>query len=143
MWGSGGIALLFSTSALGGGEWSASRPYSFIPGVTAPDTYSIGGWVGPRVGLGRCGEDKKSCTAGNRTHAVQLILNYPDSNHLIPKTRLKLNPEGNSKRRGARERAKKFPCLEQDSMSCLHRVLTPKPVQTTVFLIHGLALYQL
>jgi hypothetical protein len=50
-WGSGGIAPPFLTSALDGGEWSASRPCCFIPGERAPSTHSIGGWVGPRVGL--------------------------------------------------------------------------------------------
>jgi hypothetical protein len=37
---------VFLTSALAGGEWSASRPCRFIPG-----THWIGGWVGPRGGL--------------------------------------------------------------------------------------------
>jgi hypothetical protein len=37
----------FSTSALDGGEWSASRPgRAFTPG-----THCTGGWVGPRSGL--------------------------------------------------------------------------------------------
>jgi hypothetical protein len=39
------------TSALVGGEWSASRPGRFTPGERAPGTHWIGGWVGPRVGL--------------------------------------------------------------------------------------------
>jgi hypothetical protein len=39
------------TSALVGGEWSASRPGRFNPGETAPGTHWIGGWVGPRTGL--------------------------------------------------------------------------------------------
>jgi hypothetical protein len=42
---------LFFTSALDGGEWSASRPSRFTPG-----THWKGGWVGSRAG--RCGEDK-------------------------------------------------------------------------------------
>jgi hypothetical protein len=41
----------FSTSALVGGEWSASRPFRFTPGERAPGTRSIGGWVDPRAGL--------------------------------------------------------------------------------------------
>jgi hypothetical protein len=49
---SGGIAPTFLTSALDGGEWSASRPCRFTPGEVAPGTHGIGGWVGPRVGLG-------------------------------------------------------------------------------------------
>jgi hypothetical protein len=50
----GGVDLyihIFLTSALGGGEWSASRPGCFTPGERAPSTYWIGGWVGPRAGL--------------------------------------------------------------------------------------------
>jgi hypothetical protein len=39
------------TSALAGGEWSASRPGRFIPEKRAPRTHCIGGWVGPRAGL--------------------------------------------------------------------------------------------
>jgi hypothetical protein len=42
---------IFLTSALVGGEWSASRPGRFTPGERAPGTHWIGGWVGPRAGL--------------------------------------------------------------------------------------------
>jgi hypothetical protein len=48
---SGGIAPPFLTSALDGGEWSASRPGSFTTGERSPDTHWIGGWVDPRDGL--------------------------------------------------------------------------------------------
>jgi hypothetical protein len=42
----------FLTSALDGGEWSASRPTCrFTPRERAPGTHWIGGWVGYRVGL--------------------------------------------------------------------------------------------
>jgi hypothetical protein len=41
----------FLTSALVGGEWSASRPCRFTPGERAPGIHSTGGWVGPRAGL--------------------------------------------------------------------------------------------
>jgi hypothetical protein len=42
----------FSTSALDGGEWSASRPgRAFIPGERIPGTHCTGGWVSPRAGL--------------------------------------------------------------------------------------------
>jgi hypothetical protein len=37
---------IFLTSALAGGEWSASRPGRFAPG-----THSLGGWVDPRASL--------------------------------------------------------------------------------------------
>jgi hypothetical protein len=40
-----------STSALDGGEWSASRPGRFTAGERAPGTHWIGGWVGPRAVL--------------------------------------------------------------------------------------------
>jgi hypothetical protein len=41
----------FSTSALDGGVWSASRPgRAFTPGERTPGTHCTGGWVGPRRG---------------------------------------------------------------------------------------------
>jgi hypothetical protein len=39
------------TSALDGGEWSASLPGRFTPKEIAPNTHWIGGWVGPRAVL--------------------------------------------------------------------------------------------
>jgi hypothetical protein len=39
------------TSALDGGEWSASRPGHFTPRKRAPRIRWIGGWVGPRAVL--------------------------------------------------------------------------------------------
>jgi hypothetical protein len=45
------IHNFFLTSALAGGEWSASRPGRFTPEETAPGTHWIGGWVDPRAGL--------------------------------------------------------------------------------------------
>jgi hypothetical protein len=39
------------TSALDGGEWSASRPGHFTPRERAPGTDWIGGWVGRRAVL--------------------------------------------------------------------------------------------
>jgi hypothetical protein len=39
------------TSALDGGEWSASRPGRFTPRKRAPCTHWIGGWEGPRAVL--------------------------------------------------------------------------------------------
>jgi hypothetical protein len=39
------------TSALDGGEWSASRPGRYTSRERAPGTHWIGGWVGPRAGL--------------------------------------------------------------------------------------------
>jgi hypothetical protein len=42
---------IFFTSALAGGEWSASRPGRFTPGEKAPGTHWIEGWENHRVGL--------------------------------------------------------------------------------------------
>jgi hypothetical protein len=39
------------TSALDGGEWSASRSGRFTPRERAPGTHFIGGWVGPKAVL--------------------------------------------------------------------------------------------
>jgi hypothetical protein len=39
------------TSALVGGEWSASRPCCFTPGERARSTHWIGDWVDRRAGL--------------------------------------------------------------------------------------------
>jgi hypothetical protein len=41
----------FLTSALAGGEWSASRAGLLTPGERAPDIRRIGGWAGSRAGL--------------------------------------------------------------------------------------------
>jgi hypothetical protein len=43
--------LIFLTSALVGGEWSASGPCRFTPLESGPGTRWIRGWVGPRTGL--------------------------------------------------------------------------------------------
>jgi hypothetical protein len=45
------LAPLFLTSALDGGEWSASRPWHFTTGERTLDTDWIGGWVDPRAGM--------------------------------------------------------------------------------------------
>jgi hypothetical protein len=50
-WGSGGVVPLSLTSALQGGEWSASRPGRFTPRERDPGTHWIGGWVGPTAVL--------------------------------------------------------------------------------------------
>jgi hypothetical protein len=49
----GTVIQIFLTSALGGGELSASRPCRFTPGERTLGTHWIGGYVGPRVGLDR------------------------------------------------------------------------------------------
>jgi hypothetical protein len=42
---------IFLTSALVGGEWSASRPGRFTPGEVTPGIHCVGGWVDTRAGL--------------------------------------------------------------------------------------------
>jgi hypothetical protein len=42
---------IFLPSALGGVEWSTTRPGRFTPGERAPCTHWIGGWVDLRAGL--------------------------------------------------------------------------------------------
>jgi hypothetical protein len=44
-WGSGGIAPAFLTSALDGGEWSASRLGRFTPGERTVGNHWVGDWV--------------------------------------------------------------------------------------------------
>jgi hypothetical protein len=51
MWGSGGIAPPFLTSAFDGDEWSASCPGHSMHGERAPGTHCVADWVGPRAGL--------------------------------------------------------------------------------------------
>jgi hypothetical protein len=46
----GGV-VLFLTSTLVGGEWSASRPGRFAHGERAPYNHWIRGWVGPTASL--------------------------------------------------------------------------------------------
>jgi hypothetical protein len=46
----GGSSTHSLTSALDGGEWSASRPCHFTPGEKSPGSYWIGGWVDFRAG---------------------------------------------------------------------------------------------
>jgi hypothetical protein len=67
IWGSGGIAPPFLTSALEWDKWSVSRPCRFTPG-----THWIGGWWAPEL-VWTMWRRKQSCTAGNRTWAVQPV----------------------------------------------------------------------
>jgi hypothetical protein len=69
-WGSGGIAPPFLTSALDGGEWSASRPCRFTPG-----THWIGGWVSPRIGLD--GEEKRIIEHCRESNPGRPARSYP------------------------------------------------------------------
>jgi hypothetical protein len=58
----------FLTSAIVGGEWSASNPGRFTPGERAPGTHWIGGWLGgPQNRFGRHGEVEILDPTGTRT----------------------------------------------------------------------------
>jgi hypothetical protein len=74
--GNGGIAPLFLTSALNGGEWSASCPGRFNNRNRAPSTNRIG-----RVGLGdgmygHCGVENSLTLDRNRNLTVQPTIGY-------------------------------------------------------------------
>jgi len=56
---------MFLTSALDGGEWSASFPSHFMPGKRAPSIHRIGGWVEPRAGLNTVKKRKIPASARN------------------------------------------------------------------------------
>jgi hypothetical protein len=58
----------FSTSALGIGEWSASRS-----GLFNVDIHWIEGWVQPRAGLDTVTEKTIPATSRNRTPVVQSV----------------------------------------------------------------------
>jgi hypothetical protein len=78
MWGSGGTAPTFLTSALDGGEWLASRPGSFASGKEPPKA----GWISEQFWT-LWTRDKSLGTARNWTLAVKPIArrstdsNYP------------------------------------------------------------------
>jgi hypothetical protein len=82
---------IFLTSALAGGEWSASCHCGFTPGERAPRTHWIGSCVGPRAGLNGM-EKRKFLTLpglklrplGLPAHRQSLYqLCYPGSQNII------------------------------------------------------------
>jgi hypothetical protein len=77
MWGSGGIGPPFLTSALGGSERSASRPFRFILGERARGTLWTGGYVSLSAGLDAV-EKKHNlhCRESNLGHAERSQLLY-------------------------------------------------------------------
>jgi hypothetical protein len=75
--GSGGIAQKLLTSALDGGECSASRPGSFIPREKSQFTHCIGGWMGPREGVDAEVAIKFLALAGNRPPIPRTSSLYP------------------------------------------------------------------
>jgi hypothetical protein len=75
---------IFLTSALVGGEWSASLLGHFTPEEWAPGAHWIRGWVGPRAGLDDV-EKRKFLTLTRtwpptecRTHGKGIKLNFLD-----------------------------------------------------------------
>jgi hypothetical protein len=73
MSGSGGIAPPFLTSALDGGEWSASRPGWCTPREKGAGTHWIGaGWAPEQVWT-LWSREKSLVPAGNQTPAIQPI----------------------------------------------------------------------
>jgi hypothetical protein len=55
----------FLTSALDGGEWSASRPGRTLPREKIPGTLWIGGWAGLRAGLDTEEKSFRLCWGSN------------------------------------------------------------------------------
>jgi hypothetical protein len=79
----------FSTSALDGGEWSASRPgHAFTPGERTPSTHCAGGWVGPRAGLDSEARGKIFCPrrgSNPDSPVVQpVVRHYTDKSYPAP-----------------------------------------------------------
>jgi hypothetical protein len=70
---SGGIVPSFLTSAVGGGEWSASRLGRFTPGERAPAIHLLESWVGLEAGLEVLEKRKMLLLSGIRTPTVQPI----------------------------------------------------------------------
>jgi hypothetical protein len=62
-WGCGGIAPPFLTSAVDGGEWSASHPCHLTAGERARGAHCTGGCLGPRAGLDAVENRKNLATA--------------------------------------------------------------------------------
>jgi hypothetical protein len=79
------------TTALDGGEWSASRTGCFIPEEGALGSQRIGAWAGPRAGLDDVGKRKFLTLPGlelrtlrrpARSHSLYR-LRYPGSHSVV------------------------------------------------------------
>jgi hypothetical protein len=71
--GSGGVASLFLTSAIDGGEWWTSRPSHFTPGVRDPGIRCVGGWMDLKAGLDAIEKRRICCPCRNRTPAPKPV----------------------------------------------------------------------
>jgi hypothetical protein len=67
----------FLTSALGGGEWSASRPGRVLPPGKEPPVPIVqeAGWAPEPVRTQRL-DEKSSASVGDRTPAVQSVIRH-------------------------------------------------------------------
>jgi hypothetical protein len=73
VWGSVDVAPSFLTSALNGGEWSASLPGRFIPGKEPLVLIEKGAVCAPEPVWSLSSRTKSVFSAGNRSPAVQPV----------------------------------------------------------------------
>jgi hypothetical protein len=57
-----------------GTGWAASQPGRFNFGKEAPDAHSIGGWLGPRGGLGSADKGKTCCISRKLKYNSSVVL---------------------------------------------------------------------
>jgi hypothetical protein len=76
----------FLTSALDGGEWSASRPSHFTPRERTPGTHWTGSWVGPRASLDTVSKRKipSPHRESNPNHPIVQTIPSHDTDWAIP-----------------------------------------------------------
>jgi hypothetical protein len=85
------VGPLFLTSALDGGEWSASYPCHFTPKERSCSAHWIGGWVGHRFGLDavekrkilHCQELNLSCPANYKKHKTEKLFKIYNGNNIL------------------------------------------------------------
>jgi hypothetical protein len=78
--------LIFLTSAVVRGEWSASRTGRFTPGERAPGTHWIGGCVVPRAGLDNVKKRKFLTLPG----LVLRPLGHPAHSHSLSRLQIQM-----------------------------------------------------
>jgi len=82
---------MFLTSALDGGEWSASRPDRFTPRERVPVTHWIGGWVSHYTHT----DPYPSKTQQNTTQYREKCLKREDAGCAKPHEQCTANVKGN------------------------------------------------
>jgi hypothetical protein len=75
VWGSGGIAHIFMTTELDGGEWSVSHTGRFIPGGKNSGIHCIGDWMDPRAGLNSA-ENRRTFCPSRDSNLDRLACNH-------------------------------------------------------------------